>query len=209
MPIFLACISFIIIYTVLSVKVVNPKLVLETVKTVFGSDKAFVIPERTDIYDENNVQDEQPKEIYLKDIEYPQFNTKYGRISFPSIDREFDLIMGESEQAITDGVATYSRGFIPGYGGTVLSTHNNHVTYLNLMKPGDKIIIKTSYGTYEYSVSEIKIVDKNDKAAMSFENPSTESGLIFFTCYPLRLPSDATQRMVVYADLVSGPKIIK
>ena len=56
MPIFLACISFTLIYTVVSVKVVNPKLALDTVKTVLGGDGVFEFPDRKDIYhgDDNN-----------------------------------------------------------------------------------------------------------------------------------------------------------
>ena len=50
MPIFLACISFTLIYTVVSVKVVNPKLALDTVKTVLGGDGVFEFPDRKDIY---------------------------------------------------------------------------------------------------------------------------------------------------------------
>ena len=60
MPIFLACISFTLIYTVLSVKIVNPKLALDTVRTVFGGNGIFEFPNRQDIYN---------KEDYIRDYE--------------------------------------------------------------------------------------------------------------------------------------------
>ncbi len=253
MPIFLACISFTLIYTVVSVKVVNPKLALDTIRTVFGGDGIFEFPDRKDIYHENNdpqptlpsdVNDptspsgeepsgggepttpehttpseteteaptgpDKPDEdlISIKDIDFPHFNTVFGEIELPKIGRTLNLIMGESEQAITDGAAVYTSGYIPGYGGTTLiSTHNNNVVRLDRLGEGDEILIRTHYGNYVYRVKSIKIVDKNDPDAFKVSDKGYE--LVFFTCYPLRKPSNATQRMVVYADMVSGPKIVR
>ena len=258
MPIFLACISFTLIYTIVSVKVVNPKLALDTVKTVLGGDGIFEFPDRKDIYhgnddpqptspsdindpttspsgedptnatDPTSPSDISPSDpddpidptlptdpiepdgdyINMKDIEFPHFNTDFGEIELPKLGRTLDLIMGESEQAITDGAAVYTSSYLPGYGGTTLvSTHNNNVVRLDKIGEGDEIIIRTHYGTYVYRVNSIKIVDKNDSDA--FKVSDKGYSLIFFTCYPLRKPSNATQRMVVYAEMVSGPKVVR
>ncbi len=251
MPIFLACISFMLIYTVISVKVVNPKLALDTIKTVFGGDGIFEFPERRDIYHndapgptipddggdveptrenpENTTEKEQPttsseensdetesteytrdedEYIDIKDIEFPSFNTIFGEFEIPKLNRTFNFIMGETEQAITDGVAMHTSSYIPGYGGTTLaSTHNNNVVRLDKLAKDDELIIRTHYGTYIYSVTDIAIVDRNNASAFKVSDSGYD--LIFFTCYPLRKPSDATQRMVVYAELVSGPKIMR
>lgn len=268
MPIFLACISFTLIYTVVSVKVVNPKLALDTVKTVFGGDGIFEFPDRRDIYHENGEQPTSPSDpsdpnaptspsdedptngddptspsdendptspstpqtptetkpetptsptspdeprgdyISIKDLEYPHFNTVFGEIEFPKLGRTLNLIMGESERAITEGAAVYTSSYIPGYGGTTLvSTHNNNVVRLDKIGTGDEILVRTHYGEYVYRVSAVKVVDKDDANAFKVSSDGYE--LVFFTCYPLRKPSNATQRMVVYADLVSGPKIAR
>ena len=79
--------------------------------------------------------------------------------------------------------------------------------FMSCLNPGDEIIIRTNYGTYKYAVREISIVSKDDREA--FKVSQTGNELVFFTCYPLRKPSNATQRMVVYADLVSGPGIVR
>lgn len=264
MPIFLACISFTLIYTVVSVKVVNPKLALDTVKTVLGGDGVFEFPDRKDIYhgDDNTqptspsgndgdpddpshtgedpTDDEEPTNgddpssptsptspddpldptlptdpiqpdgdyINMKDIEFPMFNTVFGEIELPKLGRTLNLIMGETEQAITEGAAVHTSSYLPGYGGTTLiSTHNNNVVRLDKIGEGDEIFVRTHYGEYTYRVTSVKIVDKNDPNA--FKVSDRGYNLVFVTCYPLRKPSNATQRMVVYAEMVSGPKVVR
>lgn len=208
MPIFLACISFTLIYTVLSVKIVSPKLALDTVRTVFGGNGIFEFPNRQDIYNKEDDPNPSGGYVRIEDIEYPHFNTVFGELEIPKIERTLNLIMGESEQSITDGAAMFTSSYIPGYGGTTLvTTHNNNVVRLDRLEAGDEIIIRTNYGTYKYAVREISIVSKDDREA--FKVSQTGNELVFFTCYPLRKPSNAAQRMVVYADLVSGPGIVR
>ena len=261
MPIFLACISFTLIYTVVSVKVVNPKLALDTVKTVLGGDGVFEFPDRKDIYhgddnpqptspSDNDIDSDNPTRpgedptggndqtkgddpsaptspdapldptlptdpiqpdgdyINMKDIEFPMFNTVFGEIELPKLGRTLNLIMGETEQAITEGAAVHTSSYLPGYGGTTLvSTHNNNVVRLDKIGEGDEILVRTHYGKYTYRVTSVKVVDKDDPNAFKVSDSGYE--LVFFTCYPPRKPSNATQRMVVYAEMVSGPKVVK
>ena len=131
----------------------------------------------------------------MKEIEFPMFNTVFGEIELPKRGRTLNLIMGETEQAITEGAAVHTSSYLPGYGGTTLiSTHNNNVVRLDKIGEGDEIFVRTHYGEYTYRVTSVKIVDKNDPNA--FKVSDRGYNLVFVTCYPLRKPSNAAQRMV-------------
>ena len=70
---------------------------------------------------------------------------------------------------------------------------------------GDIITITTSYGVYEYEVTDIQIRDKNDKTAYNLNQDKEQ--LIMYTCYPFVFLADSQNRYFVYADKISGPTI--
>ena len=62
---------------------------------------------------------------------------------------------------------------------------------------GDKIEIETSYGTFEYTIYQSKIVHETDLGAAPIQNE--EEMLIIYTCYPINNIGHAYQRYLVYA----------
>ena len=65
------------------------------------------------------------------------------------------------------------------------------------IKIGDKILIQTSYGTFEYTMYESKIVHETDLGAAPIQQE--EERLIIYTCYPINNIGHAYQRYLVYA----------
>ena len=64
-------------------------------------------------------------------------------------------------------------------------------------------LLQTTYGVYEYTVRDMKVVDPNDKSA--YDLNATEENLILYTCYPFNMLGFSKQRYFVYADYTSGP----
>lgn len=145
--------------------------------------------------------------IPLSSIEFPRFNYIYGRFEIESVDISYELIMGESEFGIARGVCQTTDSYIPGYGGTTkLTIHNNKVRRLENLKVGDEIKITTNYGVYRYRTTSIEVIDSSDSEALRVQQSGY--GLLFYTCYPLNKPS-TTQRLLIRAEMISGPKIVK
>lgn len=145
--------------------------------------------------------------IPLSSIDFPRFNYIYGRFEIESVDISYELIMGESEFGIARGVCQTTDSYIPGYGGTTkLTIHNNKVRRLENLKVGDEIKITTNYGVYRYRTTSIEVIDSSDSEALRVQQSGY--GLLFYTCYPLNKPS-TTQRLLIRAEMVSGPKIVK
>lgn len=145
--------------------------------------------------------------IPLSSIDFPRFNYIYGRFEIESVDIRYELIMGESEFGIARGVCQTTDSYIPGYGGTTkLTIHNNKVRRLENLKVGDEIKITTNYGVYRYRTTSIDVIDSSDREALRVEQSGY--GLLFYTCYPLNKPS-TTQRLLIRAEMISGPKIVK
>lgn len=145
--------------------------------------------------------------IPLSSIDFPRFNYIYGRFEIESVDISYELIMGESEFGIARGVCQTTDSYIPGYGGTTkLTIHNNKVRRLENLKVGDEIKITTNYGVYRYRTTSIDVIDSSDREALRVEQSGY--GLLFYTCYPLNKPS-TTQRLLIRAEMISGPKIVK
>ena len=152
--------------------------------------------------------DKNDNGLSVRDIVFPGYNTKYGTFEIPKINVKYDLYFGDSYAVLDKGVGQYTGSYIPGYGGTtLLCTHNNKVRRIMELNEGDEIILTTNYGVYTYKVREMKIVHKDDKDSYSISTENND--LKFYTCYPLNKPSNATQRLFVTAELVSGTMLVK
>ena len=64
----------------------------------------------------------------------------------------------------------------------------------------EKIIIETTYGTFEYKVIGSKIIKETDVEEVPIQ--SEKELLMIYTCWPINNIGHATERYVVYANLV-------
>lgn len=156
------------------------------------------------------VDEETKKEnVFVENdsVEYPQYNNQFGELIIEDCGIDNKLFFGDGEIALRNGVGIYSGSFVPGYGKTILvAGHNN--TYFNGLKyakAGQKVLIKTSYGNYEYEITETAVKKSTDETA--YDLTADYENLIMYTCYPFDELGLTSQRFFVYAKLVSGTAI--
>ncbi|MBR1731434.1 MAG: class D sortase [Ruminococcus sp.] len=146
--------------------------------------------------------------VNAEDVEYPSIDKQFGTLEIKNRDVDAKLFFGDSAIALRNGVGVYAGSFIPGYGKTILvSGHNN--TYFNGLKnvkKGDIVKIRTSYGNYEYKITNTKIASADDKT--TYDLGAHEENLIMYTCYPFDELGLTDKRFFVYAEKVSGPAIV-
>jgi sortase A len=146
--------------------------------------------------------------VNIKNIQFPKFNTIYGKFKIKSVGISYPLIFGDSSEALKKGAGQYNGSYIVGYGGTILiAGHDYMFKKIRDTKIGDLLTVTTSYCTYNYKITDKKILYKDDKLAYTIQKGKEQ--LVFYTCYPFNAFASITTRYFVYADYVSGPKIIQ
>ncbi len=141
--------------------------------------------------------DEANKEIK----NYPSYGTKYAQIKIPSTGIDLPVYYGDSQEILSYGVGQYAGSYFPGEGGsTILAGHNEpspgYFGNLLKVKNGDQVILETTYGTFQYTIFDEKVVNQNDLSAFPIEKD--KEMLVMYTCYPLGLGAK-TERFVAYA----------
>lgn len=146
--------------------------------------------------------------IDASEVEFPNIDKQFGELKIKGRDVDAKLFFGDGKIPLRNGVGIYAGSFIPGYGKTILvAGHNN--TYFNGLKnvkKGDIVKINTSYGNYEYKVRDTKLY--NAKSKKSYDLNADKENLILYTCYPFDTIGLTEKRFFVYADKISGPKIV-
>ncbi|ADU29599.1 class D sortase [Evansella cellulosilytica] len=134
----------------------------------------------------------------LEDIE-PELGEIIGIISIPSLNDEWAIVEGTREEDLDVGVGHYFGTAYPAQGKQVfLAGHRDTVfSELNEITEGDIIEIQMSYGTFQYEVSEMFIVDAEDRTVIDYS--TDEEVLTLCTCYPFRYVGPAPDRYIINA----------
>lgn len=103
------------------------------------------------------------------------------------------------------GVGRAFYGFLPGQGkNIVLCAHcTNSFIFLEELKIGDIIKIKTVYGVYEYEVVKRIVFEPTDYSVVLADYG--EEMLTCYTCYPYLTTLPRTKRFAVISKKISGP----
>jgi len=131
--------------------------------------------------------------------------TQIGRIVIPKINLDHPIFEGVDETVIHWGPGHWPGSAMPGkVGNTVFAghrvTHTRPFYDIDLLNPGDDIIVHTADGTFTYRVTGHQIVTPKD---LWIVNPTPTATITIFACHPKH---SAAQRYVVHGDLVaSGP----
>lgn len=123
----------------------------------------------------------------------------FGVLTIPALDdRSIGIIEGADDDALAQGVGHVESTAFPGQGEQiVLSGHRDSVFRdFNTLVEGDRFVVDMLYGTYEYEIKEIVIVDADDTTVIG---PMGEEVLVVSTCYPFGYIGPAPQRAVFYA----------
>lgn len=136
-------------------------------------------------------------------LNYPTFGTKYASLKIDSIKVNLPVYYGANYTILKSGIAHDDRSYFPGEGGSVILAGHNFKTFLaDLPKAviGDKIVLETIYGTFEYEIYDTKIV--KETAVEEVPVQKEKEILMLYTCWPINNIGHASQRYVVYANLV-------
>lgn len=130
----------------------------------------------------------------------------FARLIIPRLD--LDVIVVElsglaDRESLKRGPGHVPETAYPGEPGNMViaghrTTYAAPFKHMDLMGPGDKIIVETKDGRYVYEFSEQKIVPSNDLAVLEQEG---EPRVSLIACHPLR---SARQRIVVVGRLIEA-----
>lgn len=134
----------------------------------------------------------------------PDEGEPLGWISIFRIDLDYVLMEGVDRSTLKSGPGHMPWTPLPGQpGNAVVSGHRT--TYgapffdLDLLEPGDEIIVETTLGSNTYTIRESIIVAPTD---VWVTEPRPGAWLTLTTCTP---KFSARQRLVVFAELTDGP----
>ena len=211
----LPVVFFIVTYLLLYLALSPALTILSQAAGIFFSDseKKFS-SEYNNIFvpvseNEENSDKDKSETVNISDIVYPKYGEMFGELIIDECSVDAPLFLGDNSVALRNGVGIYYGSCIPGYGKTILVAGHNS-TFFNGLKNAEKgqsIVIKTSYGNYEYEITELAIKQANDSSA--YDLSVDEENLILYTCYPFDELGLTSRRYFVYADYVSGPVIDK
>ena len=181
---------FVLIFVIVLENKISPYISMINTAAVKGTDE-----EKMATYDLNT----------KKLINYPRYGSKYATLEIPSINLKLPVYYGDTKKILRLGVGHYYGSYFPGENGTIIYAGHNNPGYfqkLDQVKVGDKVTINASYGTFNYQITEFKVVKETDLAA--FDVQHDKEVLIMYTCWPINrsVVGRKTQRFVVYAHEV-------
>ncbi len=137
-------------------------------------------------------------------VNYPTFGTKYATLSIESIGLNLPVYYGASYSILKSGIAHDDESYFPGQGGSVIMAGHNFKNFLAKLpdtQKGDIISLETSYGNYKYEIYDQKIV--KETAIDEVPVQKDKEILMLYTCWPINNIGHASERYVVYANLVN------
>jgi len=149
--------------------------------------------------------EERVVEFHSEDL--PDEGAEFGVMRIPRIGLEVVLFAGVTPETLKKGPGNMRGTVLPGQpGNAVISGHRT--TYgrpffdLDQLMPGDRIEIETAIGTHVYELREEWFVVAPTDVWVA--DPREGAWLTLTTCHP---KFSARQRLIVTAELVSGPNL--
>ena len=136
-------------------------------------------------------------------VNYPTYGNKYATLTIDSIGLELPVYYGANYTILKSGIAHEERSYFPGEGGSVILAGHNFKTFLAELPNaniGDTIKLETTYGEFNYKINETKII--KETAVNEVPVQKEEEILMLYTCWPINNIGHASERYVVYANLV-------
>lgn len=152
--------------------------------------------------------EEQKEIIYPDQITFPNVGDKYAHITIPDTGVDYDVYYGDDKRILRKGPGQYEGSKMPGFGSTtIVAAHvTTHFKGLQYVEIGDIIYYTTTYGSYEYKVNDIQIVNATE-ASKLYDLRADRDNLVLYTCYPFSSVAFRSQRYFVLAEKISGPEV--
>lgn len=169
---------------------------------IYDTDETF-----TDLYS-GEIFHSYTDTVPSSKITFPSPATRYGEMSIEGTDVDCPLFFGDDSKTLRRGAGQYAGSSFPGMQSTtIIGGHNN--SFFKTLKDaqvGSIVTVKTHYGIYTYKITGTAIKKFDDRTA--FDLKATNENLVLYTCYPFNALGLTKQRYFVYAEYVSGPKIL-
>jgi sortase A len=123
-------------------------------------------------------------------------------LKIPKIDVNYVVVEGTDTESLKKGPGHYAKTAYPWEEAGAVAIAGHRTTYgapfwsLNELHEGDKIVLATEYGTFEYRMTHSKIIDPSDGSVLDATKNAT---LVLTTCNPR---FSAAERLIVFADRV-------
>lgn len=134
---------------------------------------------------------------------YPEYGSQYATIEIPKIGVNLPVYYGDTLEILKNGVGHSSGSYFPGENGSIVYMgHNSAKMFRRFseLQIGNEIIVKTSYGEYKYKIYDMQLINETETEKLPIQKE--KEILMVYTCYPFNNIGYATQRYVVYAELV-------
>ena len=123
-------------------------------------------------------------------------------LRIPDIDVNYVVVEGTGTESLKKGPGHYTWTSYPWEDAGTVGVAGHRTTYgapfwsLDELTRGDRIVLATEYGIFNYRVTHKQIIDPADASVL---DPSDEPTLVLTTCNPR---FSAEQRLIVFADRV-------
>lgn len=130
-----------------------------------------------------------------------------GRVILEDVNIDVPFIYGATVDCLYNGVGLRVQSAKPGYGRPIMVAGHTIPFFKNLgqVEVGQVVRIETYYGIFKYRITGTKVINEADQSAYDLKQKKEQ--LILFTCYPLDGVGDKDDRLLVYADKISGPTV--
>lgn len=126
-----------------------------------------------------------------------------GEIEIPRVGINTIVLEGDNNSVLRHGAGHIPGTAMPNRSGGNVGIAAHRDTYfrpLRFIRPGDKVILKTPTGSYQYRVQTTRVVEPSDVAVLDHTNQPT---LTLVTCYPFYYVGPAPHRFIVRAKEIS------
>jgi len=131
-----------------------------------------------------------------------------GRMSMPGLIEPTPIIEGDDLYlSLNHGIGRVPQTRMPGAGFGVVALSAHRETFFRPLvnaQVGNRIIVEMSYGTFEYEITETKIVNPDEGARVYSEAGLDGERLVLITCYPFNNFLPPNQRAIFFADRIDN-----
>ncbi|MBR3403146.1 MAG: class D sortase [Parasporobacterium sp.] len=146
--------------------------------------------------------------IHIEDVDYPLSGEQYAQITCDRVGLDCPVFWDDTNEILRYGAGQFLGSKLPGFGRMiVLSGHNNtFFTPLKDMEKDDVIVYHTNYCTYEYTVTDVVVMNENELQDYILKHLLEEHELlVMYTCYPFEVTMGRkTDRQVIIAERTAG-----
>lgn len=137
-----------------------------------------------------------PAGALARPVDGMDFRLVVPKVGYDAVVRE-----GVGLDVLTSGPGHYPGTAWPGESGVVgIAAHNVYWIRFDQLRAGDRVIVQTRYGAFNYSITRASIVSAGDTSVL---RPGPGRQLTLTTCWPLWAGEFATDRLAIFAGSAS------